>query len=90
MDTDTKEINSITFGLYSSDEIIKMSVCKIDSAKKTGYGSVYDDRMGTCDSSKMCETCNESVDVCPGHFGHIEFNEPIIHPLYYKRVIAFV
>jgi DNA-directed RNA polymerase beta' subunit len=90
MDTNTKEINSITFGLYSSDEIIKMSVCKIESPKKTGYGSVYDERMGTCDSSKVCETCNESVDVCPGHFGHIEFNEPIIHPLYYKRVISFL
>jgi DNA-directed RNA polymerase beta' subunit len=90
MDYHTQEISSITFGIYSAEEIKKMSVCKLHSSKKNGYGSVYDDRMGTCDSSKLCETCNESVDVCPGHFGHIELHEPIIHPLYYKRVVAFL
>ena len=85
-----KEINSIVFGIYSAEEISKISVCKIDSTKKTGYGSVYDERMGTCDSSKICETCKESVDICPGHFGHIELNEPILHPLYYKRIVSFL
>ena len=90
MDHDTKEISSITFGIYSAEEIIKMSVCKVDIAKKSGYGSVYDERMGTCDSAKLCETCNETVDVCPGHFGHIEFHEPILHPLYYKRIVSFL
>ena len=87
---DTKEIESIIFGVYSSEEIIKMSVCKIDNAKKSGYGTVYDERMGTCDSTKKCETCGESAAICPGHFGHIELNEPILHPLYYKRILAFL
>jgi len=87
---DTKEIESIVFGVYSSEEIIKMSVCKIDNAKKSGYGTVYDERMGTCDSTKKCETCGENASICPGHFGHIELNEPILHPLYYKRILAFL
>ena len=85
-----KEIDSIVFGVYSPEEIIKMSVCKIDNPKKSGYGTVYDERMGTCDSTKKCESCDESASVCPGHFGHIELNEPIMHPLFYKRILAFL
>jgi DNA-directed RNA polymerase II subunit RPB1 len=90
MELDTREIASVTFGIYSTDEVLAMSVCKLDNAKKIGYGSVYDERMGTTDSSKQCETCGETAEFCNGHFGHIEFNEPIIHPLFYRRVVAFL
>jgi DNA-directed RNA polymerase beta' subunit len=27
---------------------------------------------------------------CVGHFGYIDLNEPIIHPLHYKRVVDFL
>ena len=90
MATDIKEIASINFGIYSPEEILNMSVCKIDNPRKSGYGSVYDPRMGTTDSNQNCETCNENAIVCTGHFGHVELAEPIIHPLYYKRVINFL
>lgn len=90
MDHDTREIESITFGIYSPEEILSMAVCKVDSVKKSGVGSVYDPRMGSTDSTKKCETCKESAVECPGHFGYIELNEPIVHPLYYKRVTAFL
>ena len=90
MATDIKEIASINFGIYSPEEIMNMSVCKIDNPRKSGYGSVYDPRMGTTDSNQNCETCNENAIVCTGHFGHVELAEPIIHPLYYKRVISFL
>jgi DNA-directed RNA polymerase beta' subunit len=90
MATDIKEIASINFGIYSPEEILNMSVCKIDNPRKQGYGSVYDPRMGNTDSNKNCETCNENAIVCTGHFGHVELAEPIIHPLYYKRVISFL
>lgn len=90
MDHNTREIDEITFGIYSPEEILKMSVCKIDNTKKTGYGSVYDPKMGTTDSSVVCETCKQNATYCPGHFGHIELNEPIVHPLYYKTVLSFL
>ena len=90
MNHDTREIESITFGIYSPEEIISMAVCKIDNAKKSGPGSIYDARMGTTDSSQKCETCKENAVDCPGHFGYIELNEPIVHPLFYKRVTAFL
>jgi DNA-directed RNA polymerase beta' subunit len=82
-----KEIDTITFGIYSPDEIRAISVCQVDNTKKTDYGSVYDPRMGTSLTSVICETCNEDACWCPGHFGHIELHEPIIHPLYYRNVL---
>ena len=90
MEQNIKEIDSIVFGVYSTEEIKQMSVCKIDNPKKSGYGTVYDERMGPSDSCKPCETCGQNIENCPGHFGYIELNEIIIHPLFYKRVIAFL
>lgn len=114
MNQDTREIEYIKFGVYSSDEIKRMAVCeinnsklsidKLDKSKSSGVvvrlksteskdslsGSVYDPKMGTIEVGINCETCNQNVWKCPGHFGYIEFNEPIIHPLYYKQVTSFL
>ena len=80
------EIKSIQFGILSSKDILNMSVLEITSAKKTGDFSVYDPRMGSIDNVK-CSTCNQDAIGCPGHFGHITMSEPIIHPLYLKKVL---
>jgi DNA-directed RNA polymerase beta' subunit len=85
-----KEIKSITFGIYSPDEIRNISVCCVNNTKKNGPGSVYDPRMGTSLSNINCETCNEDASKCPGHPGHIELNEFIIHPLFYKHVVSIL
>ena len=85
-----REIDNITFGIYSAKEIRNFSVCKVDSVKKNGWGSVYDPRMGTTDSAESCTTCKQDAINCPGHFGHIELNEPIPHPLFYKRITNFL
>ena len=90
MDNDTREIESITFGIYSPEEVLKMAVCKIDNVKKSGPGSIYDSRMGTTDSTQNCDTCKKNAVDCTGHFGYIQLNEPIVHPLFYKRVTAFL
>lgn len=97
-----KHIESISFGVLSAEEIRNMSVCEITSSKLKGDGTVYDDRMGAitdkCSSScenlerctGCCRTCGKDTDICPGHFGHIELNQNIIHPLYYKMVLSFL
>jgi DNA-directed RNA polymerase subunit A' len=87
MEHDIREIKSISFGVYSPEEIINMAVCKVDNTKLNGEpGSVYDERMGTIENGKTCPTCNQTQKHCIGHFGFIELNEPIIHPLFYKEV----
>ena len=90
MDYDIREITQVTFGIYSAKEIIDMAVCHVNNPKKSGPNTVYDARMGTTDSTLLCETCKENAYECQGHFGYIELNEPIIHPLYYKRVVKLL
>jgi DNA-directed RNA polymerase beta' subunit len=84
--TGVNEINTVRFGILSTEEILKLSVCEITSTKKTGSGSIYDRRMGAVDNS-LCETCGMDAMHCNGHFGHISLNCPIIHPLYVKSVM---
>ena len=90
MDEFIYDIEKISFGVYSPDEIKKMSVCLLDNPKRNGYGTVYDERMGTIDFNQKCETCNKTSEFCHGHFGHIELCEPIINPLYFKHVVNFL
>jgi DNA-directed RNA polymerase beta' subunit len=84
------DIASIQFGIYTPEEIKKISVCKIDNSKLTGTNSVYDNRMGSnLDSNDKCVTCGLKKE-CWGHFGHIELAEPVLHPMYYKAITAFL
>lgn len=90
---DIREIDEIQFGIYSAEEIIKMSVVEItlsklsSTDKGTAYNTVYDPRLGTIENKKICETCNKDAWNCSGHYGYIKFVCPILHPLHYKRVI---
>lgn len=89
------EIDSILFGILSADEIIRTSVAKISVNKMTGgEGTVYDERMGPeetdDDSKKNCLSCGRTHADCPGHFGHIELNYPIPHPMYYRLIVNFL
>lgn len=85
-----KEIKSITFGVYSADDIKNMSVCHICNTRKNGEGSVYDPRLGVSLNNTLCITCGEGPEKCTGHFGHIEFAVPILHPLYYRTILNFL
>jgi DNA-directed RNA polymerase subunit A' len=87
MQQDIREIDNITFGIYSPEEIMKMAVCKIDNTKLNGdLGSVYDPRLGTIERDKICPTCENNYKECPGHFGYIPLNEHIMNPLFYKEI----
>lgn len=90
IEDEVKEIDKITFGILSPDDIRAMSVCALTTHKLSGIGSVYDERMGPMEKGKMCVSCGKSAKDCPGHFGHIELNQYIIHPLYYKIIANFL
>jgi hypothetical protein len=96
MDKDLRELEEITFGIFSEKEIRDVSVCQVNNPKlcstdkNTGYGTVYDPRMGTLENNRECESCGQDIWGCAGHFGFIELNEPIVHPLFYKRVVDFL
>ena len=43
-----------------------------DAELKGYYGGVADPRLGPEDRDDLCETCQCTKELCPGHFGHIE------------------
>lgn len=91
--SDNYDIKSITFGILSPDEIKAMSVCEIDSNKIGGptQNTVYDERMGILtETYEKCVSCGLNSRMCPGHFGHLNLNEHILHPLYIKPISTYL
>jgi len=85
-----KDIQSIQFGIASPEEIIRQSVCRIDSSKLAGPGTVYDERMGSMEQNEKCVSCEMDPKECPGHFGHIELNTFVLHPMYMRYITNFL
>ncbi|MEM4649520.1 MAG: AAA family ATPase, partial [Candidatus Bathyarchaeia archaeon] len=85
MEEVVKSINSIKFSLLSPNEIRKLSVVEIktpDTYDEDGVpitSGLMDGRLGTLEPRQKCKTCGHTAANCPGHFGHIELVEPVIH-----------
>jgi DNA-directed RNA polymerase subunit A' len=84
-----KIIGGIKFSVWSPSEVRKFSVAEItapetyDEDGMSVQGGLMDSRLGTLEPGQKCATCGNTSAKCPGHFGHIELAEPVLH-------IAFV
>tara|TARA_B100000902_G_scaffold192059_2_gene183527 strand:- start:4564 stop:9093 length:4530 start_codon:yes stop_codon:yes gene_type:complete len=93
-----KSLKSITFGLWTKEEILKESVVKITKHDRTVVngkfvdteGSVRDLRMGPLDRLSRCATCGKKTGVCNGHWGHIELTIPVYHINFYRDVLLWL
>jgi DNA-directed RNA polymerase beta' subunit len=85
-----KDVEFIQFGIASPEQIIRQSVCKVDLKKLNGPGSVYDERMGSMEQDELCVSCEFCPKECPGHFGHIELNTFILHPMFMRYITNFL
>ena len=80
-----KSIDGIRFSVWSPTEIRKYSVAEItapetyDEDGMPVQGGLMDGRLGTLEPGQKCLTCGNTAARCPGHFGHIELAEPILH-----------
>ena len=89
MSVSTKTISEITFAVWSPREIRKYSVCEItqpetyDEDGMAVQGGLMDGRLGVLEPGQKCLTDGNTAARSPGHFGHIELSEPVLH-------IAFV
>jgi DNA-directed RNA polymerase subunit A' len=89
LEESVKAVGGIRFALISPSEIRKYSVAEItqpetyDEDGMPVQGGLMDNRLGTLEPGQKCGTCGNTATRCPGHFGHIELAEPVLH-------IAFV
>jgi DNA-directed RNA polymerase subunit A' len=80
-----KAIDGIRFSVWSPTEIRKYSVAEItapetyDEDGMAVQGGLMDGRLGTLEPGQKCLTCGNTAARCPGHFGHIELAEPVLH-----------
>ncbi|XP_057335283.1 DNA-directed RNA polymerase I subunit RPA1 [Microplitis mediator] len=88
---------ALTFSMYSSEDIKRISAVKIKSPlsfSQTGLplrGGLYDPSLGpTHTQSDPCGTCSETFANCPGHFGHIELPVPVVNPLFHKVLCSLI
>jgi DNA-directed RNA polymerase subunit A' len=80
-----KVIDELRFGVFSPQDIRRLSVAEIQTADTYDEdgapitSGLMDGRLGTLEPRQRCKTCGNTAIRCPGHFGHIELAVPIIH-----------
>src|SRR6476619_7790092 len=88
-DESIKILDGIRFSVLSPVDVRKYSVAEItapetyDEDGMSVQGGLMDSRLGTLEPGQKCGTCGNTSANCPGHFGHIELAEAVLH-------IAFV
>jgi DNA-directed RNA polymerase II subunit RPB1 len=90
-----KQITKVQFGVLSPAEILKGSVCEITSpvtyeGTEPKINGLFDPRMGVIERGRLCSTCENNSDLCPGHFGHIELGLPVFYFQYINTVIRLL
>ena len=94
--------SSVSFGVYTDDEVRQRSVCEItssatyDALRNALPRGLYDPLLGPTSSSSSfdgnhaCVTCGQVQSLCPGHFGHIELCVPLMHPLFFPKLLTLM
>ena len=84
-------VKRVQFCVLSPDEIVKRSVVEIEKSE-TYFGNepvlngLFDQRMGVLDFGKVCLTCEQRNNFCPGHFGHIVLAKPVFYAQFFDQV----
>ncbi len=87
-----KKIGGIEFSILGPEMIRKMSAVEIKTPEtydKDGFpmeGGLMDSHLGVINPGIRCKTCGQTMRDCPGHFGHLELERPIIHSEFGRRI----
>ena len=85
-------ISNVTLSFFNSERVRSTSVKQItrpatfDRLGRPQRDGFYDPALGPVDPLERCETCAQSYDDCPGHYGHMELALPVFHPLLFNEL----
>ncbi|XP_059201503.1 DNA-directed RNA polymerase I subunit RPA1 [Centropristis striata] len=91
-----RRLEGMSFGMYSAEEIRKLSVKAItnsrflDAVGNVAPNSLYDLALGPVDSKEVCSTCCQDFNNCPGHLGHVELPLPVYNPLFFDKLYLLI
>ncbi|KAL7395348.1 hypothetical protein ABVT39_014959 [Epinephelus coioides] len=95
-DVPWRRLEGMSFGMYSAEEIRKLSVKTItnfrflDAVGNVAPNSLYDLALGPADSKEVCSTCCQDFNNCPGHLGHVELPLPVYNPLFFDKLYLLI
>jgi DNA-directed RNA polymerase subunit A' len=87
-----KKIGSIEFALLSPEMTRKMSAVEIKTPEtydKDGFpmeAGLMDSHLGVINPGIRCKTCGQTMRECPGHFGHLELERPVVHSEFGRKL----
>ena len=84
-------IIGVQFGIANPEDIRKRSVVEVTTDKtyqsnQPVSNGVFDARFGVIENGKVCPTCKQTNQFCPGHFGHIEMARPVYLYQFFETV----
>ncbi|XP_073676380.1 DNA-directed RNA polymerase I subunit RPA1 [Garra rufa] len=95
-ETPWRQLEGMSFGLFTTDEIRKLSVKSItnsqlfDNVGNAAPNGLYDLALGPADNKEICSTCMQDYSSCPGHFGHIELPLPAYNPMFFDKLYLLI
>ncbi|CAI4212150.1 unnamed protein product [Parascedosporium putredinis] len=93
-----KRFRELKFGVQSNQDIANQTVLEVSDRllydienNRAPYShGPLDPRLGTSSRSSNCRTCNEALQNCTGHFGHVRLPLPVFHIGYFRFTIAML
>ena len=91
-----RETENVEFGVYSDEDIRKLSVVQVHSSEQRDAlnrplpAGLYDPKMGPTDHYSSCPTCGLDYTHCPGHMGRIELALPVYLPALFPTLIQLM
>ncbi|KAK4159323.1 DNA-directed RNA polymerase III subunit RPC1 [Cladorrhinum sp. PSN259] len=93
-----KRFKALQFGIPSHQNIVDQGVIEVsdpllydvENGRRPFPHGPLDPRLGTSktDRESKCSTCNQGLNECPGHFGHVRLPLPVFHIGYLKYIQA--
>ena len=85
------EVDAIQFGVLGPEEILNQSAVEILThetwdSNMPKIGGLFDPRMGVIEHGRICSTCKQRNDLCPGHFGHLKLASKVFWIQYLPMV----
>ncbi|KAK1509405.1 RNA polymerase Rpb1 [Colletotrichum costaricense] len=93
-----KRFRGIKFGIQSNQDIANQAVLEvsdrllydIEKNRAPYQHGPLDPRLGTSSKTGKCSTCEESLQNCTGHFGHVRLPLPAFHIGYLRFVMMIL
>lgn len=93
-----KKISHVSFSIDSAQKIQQSSHLHVkfkslynqDQKRTPVANGVLDLRLGVSQKTAICETCNQGLNECVGHFGYLDLALPVFHVGHFRATITIL